>query len=260
MNEQKWTPGKMKVVDAVGAGLQLHVTLPKGFRFDCTQWADGATEFMVFTVRDRGDVAVGDFRWVQFPTEEWKVAEKANADRLAACWNAMDGIPDPALFVATARADAERVRELEGVLKKIASQDARYEGNKPPDDEYEIIRNIEEFASTALTPPAQPSPLVWLIERGQQEKQYPTLWWDGADWTRDPHKAIRYKTKQAAEIDLDARSGIAGVHSPFGRVAEHVFVETPHAQQPRHSASIVGNAPVGDELLGITQHAQQEPH
>lgn len=47
---------------------------------------------------------------------------------------------------------ADRVRGLEGALEAIASQDARYEGKEPP-DENGIIRNIEAYARAALTPP-----------------------------------------------------------------------------------------------------------
>lgn len=73
--------------------------------------------------------------------------------------------------------------------------------------------------------------VFWLIERGQSEGQAPTLWWLGynmADfpnlWTKDAARAKRFRTRKAAQWELDQLSGIHGIHSPFGRVTEHALV------------------------------------
>lgn len=68
---------------------------------------------------------------------------------------------------------------------------------------------------------------VWLIERGQAEGQQPTVWWTGCEWTRQAWNAMRFKTRTHAEAELNAHSGIKGVHSEWGRVTEHVFVNVP---------------------------------
>jgi len=72
---------------------------------------------------------------------------------------------------------------------------------------------------------------TWLIERGQQEQQQPTLYWKRGSsqrdyqWVADVNDATRFDTKAAADAVLDSISGIKGVHSPMGHVAEHVWME-----------------------------------
>lgn len=68
---------------------------------------------------------------------------------------------------------------------------------------------------------------AWLIERGQPEGQSPTLWWTGSNWIEAAESAWRYGTREEAEAEIDAKSGIKGLsyHGVFGRAVEHVFVK-----------------------------------
>lgn len=47
---------------------------------------------------------------------------KANADRLSACWNAMIGIDDPAAFVAEAKAVAEDTQFLARLISNFGQE------------------------------------------------------------------------------------------------------------------------------------------
>lgn len=71
---------------------------------------------------------------------------------------------------------------------------------------------------------------AWLIERGQPERQVPTVWWTGTDWTTDAHAAEKYATRDIAERVIVARSPIPSHRPPgslslprFGRSVEHGF-------------------------------------
>lgn len=70
----------------------------------------------------------------------------------------------------------------------------------------------------------------WLIERGQPERQVPTVWWMErrygiGDWTDDANKAIRFATREAAEAiirrDFTPPASRGG---PSARAVEHGFM------------------------------------
>lgn len=66
---------------------------------------------------------------------------------------------------------------------------------------------------------------VYLIERAQPERQFPTMWWThDLEWTEDVNKATRFDTRIEAEAMLEKHSGIKGVHPAFGHVTEHVWM------------------------------------
>lgn len=73
----------------------------------------------------------------------------------------------------------------------------------------------------------------WLIERGQAEKQEPTIWWVQSaeyqsgvpylgQWTEDANKASKFESAEQAETF--ARSGVGHLY----RVTEHVFIGEKH--------------------------------
>lgn len=71
---------------------------------------------------------------------------------------------------------------------------------------------------------------VWLIERGQPERQVPTVWWSGErrdggdDWTTDPWQALRFETKADAEAQIDREYfGAGGGKKASARAVEHGF-------------------------------------
>ena len=73
--------------------------------------------------------------------------------------------------------------------------------------------------------------LVYLIERSQPEGQFPALWWCGLsskenNWTENAAKAKAYSTRELAEEELESLSDIKGVHSQFGHVTEHIFIDS----------------------------------
>ena len=81
----KHTPGPWEARDAAGAGWQIHGVLPEGLQFDCTcHGADGKTWFMLYTLRQSVMVGIGDERWVQFETGQWKEMQRANSHLIAA--------------------------------------------------------------------------------------------------------------------------------------------------------------------------------
>ena len=97
----------------------------------------------------------------------------------------------------------------------------------------ERLRNLRESAAHLArqilpdTDPCHPDyqRSVWLIERGQPEGQSPLLWWTGKAWNQNAVCAKRYKTKADAETEIEANSGIAGIHRVFGRATEHLFID-----------------------------------
>ena len=70
---------------------------------------------------------------------------------------------------------------------------------------------------------------AWLIERGQAERQAPTVWWTGdtqigwGGWSPDPNLAQRFASKEAAEAVIFAHSRPVGGHV-WGRATEHMWV------------------------------------
>jgi hypothetical protein len=70
---------------------------------------------------------------------------------------------------------------------------------------------------------------AWLIERGPAVNHAPTVWWAGAgvdadygEWTLDPWKARRFKSKDDAQETLITRIS-AYRHNPLGTVVQHGF-------------------------------------
>lgn len=75
--------------------------------------------------------------------------------------------------------------------------------------------------------------VAWLIERGAPEHQAPTVWamlGPPVEWTANANHASRFTTKEAAEQAIEERSGITGVHRPFGRATEHVWLLGKHSR------------------------------
>ena len=87
------------------------------------------------------------------------------------------------------------------------------------------------------TPDDRDRETAWLIERGQSMGQVPTVWYSGEDygeqWTTDANRALRYPSKEAAEAEIDLRSGhpIPSHGGPegsrFGVAVEHGWIATP---------------------------------
>lgn len=69
---------------------------------------------------------------------------------------------------------------------------------------------------------------AWLIERGQPERQAPTLWWAEEEdarwggWTTDAYKAVRFATKAEAEEQIRVLSRPVG--EPTMHASEHGFL------------------------------------
>ncbi len=85
-----------------------------------------------------------------------------------------------------------------------------------------------------LSPAASPGETVWLIERGQPEKQVPTVWWSDrkrwglayADsWTQEAFKAARFESREAAE-EVIAAKFTPPIGEPSARAVEHGFIHS----------------------------------
>jgi hypothetical protein len=68
---------------------------------------------------------------------------------------------------------------------------------------------------------------AWLIERGQPERQVPTVWFGAGGWTDDANKAHRYASREQAEARIasdftppPSRGG------PSARAVEHRWLDT----------------------------------
>jgi len=70
------------------------------------------------------------------------------------------------------------------------------------------------------------SEAAWLIERGQPEKQMPTLWWVGDNrWTDDAFKAMRFESREAAEGVIASKfTPPPSRGGPSARAVEHGFI------------------------------------
>lgn len=88
---------------------------------------------------------------------------------------------------------------------------------------------------TALTPKSddleeEATEFAWLIERGQPERQVPTVWWTGLKdrdaWTTNAFAARRFDSQEAAEQEIARLSGPLPRHR-FGRATEHGFIGAP---------------------------------
>ena len=65
--------------------------------------------------------------------------------------------------------------------------------------------------------------VVYLIESPGEQ---PTpMWWTGDRWTKYAHNGKQFPTRHDAETALRALSGFEGIHSPFGKVTEHIFID-----------------------------------
>lgn len=90
-------------------------------------------------------------------------------------------------------------------------------------DEREVER---ANPAVAALPQEEGRETAWLIERGQLEQQYPTIWWVGGKdqsgivyagrWTETATKAKRFPTKEAAEAEKEQYDN--------GHATEHVFI------------------------------------
>lgn len=78
--------------------------------------------------------------------------------------------------------------------------------------------------------PGQAAPnaaTFWLVERGQERGQVPTVWWDGREWTETAVNALRFESRAVAEAYIDERSGFpipshgGPIGSRFGIAVEH---------------------------------------
>jgi hypothetical protein len=111
----------------------------------------------------------------------------------------------------------------------------------------ELIRLRSPLAGSPPTTPEAGRETAWLIERGNPG---PTHWWcDTATswgWTTDATLAIRFASRADAEAKIAELSGIAGVHEPFGRATEHVFLSLVAKPSPESGALAAHriNAPV----------------
>jgi hypothetical protein len=91
-------------------------------------------------------------------------------------------------------------------------------------------------AVLAASPPADSEAetvFAWLIERGQSEKQSPTMWWigepdalsrHGETWTQDAWQATRFTTEAAAHAVVDRLFRSPGSGDYSARAVEHGFV------------------------------------
>lgn len=85
-----------------------------------------------------------------------------------------------------------------------------------------------QSATTSITPARQGA--AWMVERGQPENQYPTIWWRGCkprsgepylgQWTEQAIHATRFASKESAE----EMARYLNCPEPY-RVTEHVFMD-----------------------------------
>lgn len=61
---------------------------------------------------------------------------------------------------------------------------------------------------------------AWLIERGQPEGEAVTRWWDGARFTSDPDKAVRFAREEDAR-----RVALAQSTPALGRAVSHGWAD-----------------------------------
>lgn len=92
---------------------------------------------------------------------------------------------------------------------------------------------------------------VWLIERGQPERQVPTVWWaDEHRWTSDANKAFKFSSRAAAQevIGLRLTPPQARYGGASARAVEHAFVNPTPAPERRQLA---------DNLIDAVEDALQ---
>lgn len=97
---------------------------------------------------------------------------------------------------------------------------------------------------------------AWLIERGQRERQFPTLWWAGGrpplpEWTPHATHAVRYASRQAAQEAL-IQASHAWKPETFGHITEHVFLDT-----LSEIADAPGYVATGEDFLRRTERASE---
>jgi hypothetical protein len=113
----KATPGPWEAMDAAGAGWQIHGVLPEGLQFDCTcHGADGKTWFMLYTLRQSVMVGIGDERWVQFETGQWKEMQRANSHLMAAAPDLLEALK--ASYATLYDKDCELGRQVAAAIAK----------------------------------------------------------------------------------------------------------------------------------------------
>lgn len=76
---------------------------------------------------------------------------------------------------------------------------------------------------------------AWLVERGQSENHFPTVWWvEGHSWTEKAHEATRFATRDEAHEQVLRMS--AHISRPSSRAVEHGFVtDDSEASSPESS-------------------------
>lgn len=111
---------------------------------------------------------------------------------------------------------------------------------------------MTHYPMTAPEPrPSVPPDRDWLIERGQPERQSPTVWWCGnQDWSEDANKAVRFESKESAEAVIASRTAYVG-KAPFGRATSHIWlaVASPLPEEPPKALPVAILEALRDEAV-----------
>ena len=129
---------------------------------------------------------------------------------------------------AAHRPDAPGLREVAKAASRSMEEWLASGSTGSPEDRAAIWSwsSALRAALAAANPTPEPARgVAWLIERGQSEKQVPTVWWMGNDdWTTDAKKAQRFFSRDAAQTAIESRSPLPSWRDRFGRATEHVFL------------------------------------
>jgi hypothetical protein len=103
----------------------------------------------------------------------------------------------------------------------------------------------KEYSCPDCKPAAQSERTVWMIERGQAQGQYPTVWAEGdrwgMSWTTDPNRAKHFLTKSYAEDWAKSKALQNYV------ITEHQWIEAkPAAQSEREAWQLVPREPTAE--------------
>jgi len=148
---------------------------------------------------------------------------------------------DASVLTIEAEAVAEVAHKADR-LRAAATEAVNHWAGQHIDDEQDCRFDDHMFdlgAAAALTDRAAEeghTEFVWLIERGQPERQVPTVWWvDEHRWTSDANKAFRFSARAAAQevIGLTLTPPQARYGGPSARAVEHVFLTDRAAEEGR---------------------------